>query len=395
MRGQIVHDYPTLKAGAQALSEFGTSLHQMGGQFRQIHQQLREHCAGDESGLGAAVWDATFDASDAGAHVLSQSGRVLGEMGARTDANTEHMFRADREIADTITGVTHESTHALTHRIPRQAGASSNSDDASGTATDDDASPLERTELAGIGSDPASGGLVPDLVRPYGGPGGLRHDDPKWQRAIELGFPMVAGGGFVVHADPRAGWVANGNDGGDAVPGRANNCADCARSFLASWYGEPTCAQPRSIDPGTGVDGPDDPERDGNDNIVDFAGTGHAYEGSGAAGYRRVAAKLRAAGPGCAAIVQIDWPVTNPATGKPFVDPRTGAPVRDPRTGQIPISGGHAFNAANVDGSVVWVDMQTNTVSDQPIHTRPDPVNVWSITLDARGKPLRVGSSVA
>ncbi len=382
MNGQIVHDYPTLKSGAESLTRFGSSLEHLGGQFTQIHDRLRKHCAGDGSGIGAAVQLASSDAAEAGARLFGQGGRVVGEMGTRTDANVERTFGADRELADTIIGI----AQGAPHRLPRQSRAATRNRAAAGESSPASDQP---TVLAGTRFRPPWRGLDPDRNRPYGGPGGLRHDDPQWQNAMELAFPKNPRGGFAVHADPRTGWVANGNDGGDAVPGRANNCADCSRSFLASWYGKPTCSQPRSIDPGTGVDGLEDPERDGNENIVGFAGSGHAYEGGGVAGYRRLAARLRAAGPGCAAIVQIDWPVTDPATGRPFLDPRTGAPVRDPRTGQIPISGGHAFNAANVDGRIVWVDMQLNTVSEQPIHTRPEPVNVWSIALNPRGKPLR------
>ena len=242
---------------------------------------------------------------------------------------------------------------------------------------------------AGKHSGAATGGPVNDTFRPYNGPGGLLHDDPRWQQAMEGNFPKDANGDFAVHADPRTGWVADGNDGGISVSGRGNNCADCSRSFMASWYGQPTCSQPRVIDPSTGVDGPRDPERNANGNIVNFGGASHRHEGAGgAAGYQSVAARLQAAGPGSAAIVQVDWPVVDPGTGKPYVHPKTGQPVLDPNTGQIPVDSGHAFNAANVNGKIVWVDMQANTVSENPINTQPDPVNVWSIALDSKGKPL-------
>jgi len=370
MSGQITNDYQTLKAGAQALSQFGASLQQMGRQFKQIHRQLEDHCSGDESGIGAAVQEATSDVAEAGSEVFGEGGRVLSEMGSRTDTNTERMFTTDQTIADSFMSIAKEAP----------------AEPAGPPATATPAGPSGKHSAA-----PASSPAGPsnDAVRPYGGPGGLEHDDPRWQQAMEANFPKDANGDFALHADPRTGWVADGNDGGAAVQGRGNNCADCSRSFMASWYGEPTCSQPRISDPTSGVDGPRDPERNGNSNIVNFAGASHRYEGAGAtAGYQNVANRLQTAGPGSAAIVQVDWPRLDPATNLPYVDPKTGQPVLDPQTGRIPIDSGHAFNVVNVNGKIVWVDMQSNTVSENPINTQPDPVNVWSIALDSKGRPL-------
>jgi hypothetical protein len=236
-------------------------------------------------------------------------------------------------------------------------------------------------DLEGLHSKPSKSGLVNDAFRPYNGPGGLIHDDPQWQNDIEGDFPKDANGEPLVHVDPRtAGWVARSNDGGSTVKGRANNCADCSRSVIASWLGQPTCAQRRLVNPRSGSDGERDPERNSIANIEAFAGAKFKPNGAGGSvGYQSVASRLQAAGPGSSAIVVVAWPKINPATGKVMLDPKTQLPLAD---------GGHAFNAVNAKGDIVWVDGQLNIVSDSPIHVRPDPVGVWSIVLDAKGKPV-------
>jgi len=375
--GQIVNDYQTLKSGAQALSQFGQTLQQMGGQFKQIHRQLKEHCSGDESGIGGAIEDATSDTAEAGGEVFAQGGRVLSEMGSRTDTNTDRSFGTDQTIADTFNGMNSDGRSGP--GAPEEPGAPAGTS-SEGENTPAGAHPDAPEDPDGKHSKPSTQGPSNDAVRPYGGPGGMVHDDPKWQQAMENNFPKDANGDPVVHADPRTGWVGNGNDGGPSVNGRGNNCADCSRSFMASWYGEPTCAQRRAYDPTSAVDSATAPERDANTNIVNYAGTSHRFEGyGGGAGYQGVANRLQTAGPGSAAIVQVDWPKIDPATGQPMLDPQTQQPLTD---------GGHAFNAVNVNGKVVWVDMQTNTVSDSPINAQPDPVHVWSIALDSTGKPV-------
>jgi hypothetical protein len=126
MSEQMVNDYQTLKAGAQALSQFGQSLQQMGQQFKQIHQRLQEHCSGDESGIGSAVQDATGDTAEAGGEVFAEGGRVLGEMGSRTDTNTDRTFNADQTIADTFDGMANgTSQDSAPAASPDEAGAPS------------------------------------------------------------------------------------------------------------------------------------------------------------------------------------------------------------------------------------------------------------------------------
>lgn len=105
MSEQITYDFDTLRSGAQAMSQFGHVLTQMSGQFKALHQSLQEHCSGDESGIGAAVTDATSDAAEAGGDVFSEAGRVMSEMGSRTETNAGRTENTDNTIADTFNGM--------------------------------------------------------------------------------------------------------------------------------------------------------------------------------------------------------------------------------------------------------------------------------------------------
>lgn len=355
MSGQIVNDYETLKAGAQALSQFGTSLQQMSRQFKQIHQQLKEHCSGDESGIGAAVQDATSDAAEAGGDVFGEGGRVLSEMGSRTDTNTERTFATDQSIAETLSGMANDKP------APPEPGSA----EAEPTAAS------ANIATNGIPQPPDLGANQPiENVRPYGpGQGSLRRDDPQWQQAVENGFPKDAQGNPTKYADPRGGWVANGNDGGLSVAGRANNCADCSRSFVESWYGRPTCSQPRIPDLNAQNVSYSQPERDANKNIEDYTGTAPSWYGEPSANpYQALSNKLVASGPGSAAVVQVAWT-------------KNVAP-----NGQVSYEDGHAFNACNVNGTVVWVDMQSGQVSNTPIHQQA--AAVWATVLDSNERPV-------
>ncbi|WP_185124215.1 toxin glutamine deamidase domain-containing protein [Streptomyces sp. TLI_185] len=165
------------------------------------------------------------------------------------------------------------------------------------------------------------------------------------------------------HPDPFEGnWSQLQNDGGVNVPGRSNNCADCSRSFLETWYGNPQVSAPRTLD--TDVNGNPDvwsPEHDANDNQIRWTGAAHTYAGPGGDPNtaNNIASTLQQAGPGSAAIVQVDWPG----------------------------GGGHAFNVVNHDGKIVWVDTQSGQVSNQPLHI-DQAAHVWHIPLDANRNPI-------
>lgn len=172
-------------------------------------------------------------------------------------------------------------------------------------------------------------------------------------------------------ANPFDSWAQLQNDGGNTVPGRSNNCADCSRSFLESWFGNPQVSAPRT--PDTDKDGKPDtwsPERASNENQIRWSGAKHSYAGEGkdpntAA---RIANDLLKAGHGSAAIVQVNWPKPN--------------------------GGGHAFNAVNYHGKIVWIDTQTGQVSHDPIHISK-ATHAFYIPLDANRQPLHADKAVA
>ncbi|HEV2637376.1 MAG TPA: toxin glutamine deamidase domain-containing protein [Actinocrinis sp.] len=350
----IRYDYDSLKAGAQAMSQFGDVLTQMGQHFQQIHQQLKDHCAGDDSGIGAAVDDATCDSAEAAATVFAEGGRVVGQMGTRTDANAERTFANDQAIADSM---------------PTKPNGILTPPNSSGPPPG-----------PGFWTPPPAPATGPstriESVRPYDGDTGLARDDPRWQQAMEDNFPKDANGQPLVHADPRNGWVANGNDGGPNRPGRSTNCADNSRAFLESWYGRPTCAQPRTIDPAVNSLGVKSGERNGLYNMRDYAGATETVESSldtttdATTAYQNISSKLTAAGPGSAAVVEALWTKT------------------DPDTDDLYYSGGHAINAVNSGGDIFWVDMQHNVVSHTPLY--PEAGAVFSIILGPDGRPAAV-----
>ncbi|MFM9373044.1 toxin glutamine deamidase domain-containing protein [Streptomyces sp. Da 82-17] len=193
-------------------------------------------------------------------------------------------------------------------------------------------------------------------------PGGLREVDPDDQQALEDAVPRNEDGTPQRYPDPFEDWAQLQNDGGNEVPGRGNNCADCSRSFLETWYGNPQVSAPRTLDP-DGNGGIDllSPEDNANENQIAWSGAPHTYAGTGddPDTPRRIEYDLLVAGPGSAAIVQVDWPG----------------------------GGGHAFNAVNHNGKIVWIDTQTGEVSHDPIHIE-NAERAWHIPLDRDGNPL-------
>ncbi|MET7478718.1 toxin glutamine deamidase domain-containing protein [Streptomyces sp. NPDC005648] len=194
-------------------------------------------------------------------------------------------------------------------------------------------------------------------------PGGLTDPDPTDQQALDNAVPRNEDGTPQRHPDPFEGnWSQLQNDGGVNVPGRSNNCADCSRSFLETWYGNPQVSAPRTLD--TDANGKPDlwsPEDNANDNQIRWTGAAHTYAGPGGDPNTaaNIANTLQQAGPGSAAIVQVDWPG----------------------------GGGHAFNVVNHNGNIVWVDTQSGQVSSQPLHI-DQAAHVWHIPLDADRNPI-------
>ncbi|MFD8304732.1 toxin glutamine deamidase domain-containing protein [Streptomyces sp. NPDC059690] len=194
-------------------------------------------------------------------------------------------------------------------------------------------------------------------------PGGLTDPDPADQQALSDAVPRNEDGTTQRYPDPFDGnWSQLQNDGGVNVPGRSNNCADCSRSFLETWYGNPQVSAPRTLD--TDANGKPDlwsPEDNANDNQIRWTGASHTYAGPGGDPNtaNNIANTLQQAGPGSAAIVQVDWPG----------------------------GGGHAFNVVNHNGKIVWIDTQSGQVSTQPLHI-DQATHVWHIPLDANRNPI-------
>ncbi|MBT2413087.1 hypothetical protein J7I94_21415 [Streptomyces sp. ISL-12] len=193
-------------------------------------------------------------------------------------------------------------------------------------------------------------------------PGGLTPPDPADQQALTDAVPHNEDGTPQRFPDPFGPWTGLQNDGGPTVPGRSNNCADCSRSFLETWYGNPQVSAPRT--PDTDPNGNPDtwsPETDANDNQIRWTGSTHTYAGPGGdpGTAAAIADTLQQAGPGSAAIVQVDWPG----------------------------GGGHAYNAVNHNGTIVWIDTQSGQVSHQPLHI-DQAAHVWHIPLDPDRNPI-------
>lgn len=158
--------------------------------------------------------------------------------------------------------------------------------------------------------DPAAGQSLHDIRAGLeGGPGGLRPPYAVDQLLLEEAVPRNPDGTPQRHPDPFQSWSGLQNDGGPIIPGRSNNCADCTRSFLETWFGNPQVSAPRTWDPNP--DGSLDrrsAERQSSENMQAWAGDTYRYSPTRDEGYQRIADELLAAGPGAAAVIAVEWP---------------------------------------------------------------------------------------
>ncbi|RZU53469.1 glycosyl transferase-like sugar-binding protein [Krasilnikovia cinnamomea] len=210
-----------------------------------------------------------------------------------------------------------------------------------------------------------SAGVPLSASRPFGRTGGLGPVDPVDQRALEAATPRADGGSFLVHPDPRVGtWATLVNDGGPTVAGRWNNCADTGLAFLNTWYGRPEVSAPRTSGP-AGTNLPFG-EAGSTARQETYLGARFVHHGAGIPGLDAVAAQLLAAGPGSSVLILT--------------------------TGQAPQAApSHTWAAVNSGGTLVWVDPQNGMVSDTGPIWRDGLTGVWSIGLDAQGRPLHPG----
>jgi hypothetical protein len=122
--------------------------------------------------------------------------------------------------------------------------------------------------------------------------------------------------------DP-AKFVPGVNDGGLDVTGRSNNCADCARAVQLCWEGRPSVSAARV--PGSG----------GESSPWTTEWSGKSPE---RADFDAIAARLTSGGHGSSAIVHVQW-----------------------NNGR-----GHAFNAVNLNGKILFIDGQPGAYGPWP-----------------------------
>ncbi|WP_157167627.1 toxin glutamine deamidase domain-containing protein [Streptomyces typhae] len=242
--------------------------------------------------------------------------------------------------------------------------------------------PVQRTGRGG------SSNVLSNDARHFG-PGGLRPPHQEDQENLNRVFPKNRDGSFQQFPDPTAtGYAIVGQltqrlnkidpKGAMASSGRAadwvkginprrdeaggayrRNCGDAARSFIASWSGNPTVAA------GVHNSGPRDVEEGGNDRTAAMLRTTwrssirEATEGERVESvWQVVASRLTGAGHGACSVVVF----------------------QREETGLV-----HAVCGVNHGGKVVWVDPQLGRVSSIPMYKG---AHYMSITLDPQFAPV-------
>ncbi|WP_281906700.1 toxin glutamine deamidase domain-containing protein [Nocardia cyriacigeorgica] len=234
---------------------------------------------------------------------------------------------------------------------PAEPGESSLSTDDLRTISND----LTSAETASRFDDPSSGRTV-----------GERHlgpvEDPGYQAAVQ--DALREGNSFRVGADPRTNPYGQLiNDGGTTVPGRNNNCVDCAMSALSAFFGRPQVSAPRwpdrlpngEIDVASGEqNGLERAARWLGQDLQTDAGSGRPIPDQ----FRALHDRIAALGPGAAALVVNQWHARDPDTGQLQYHP-DGTPVLD---------GNHASVIVYPPGAdgPVWWDPQSGRTSDHP-----------------------------
>ncbi|GGL90066.1 toxin glutamine deamidase domain-containing protein [Micromonospora yangpuensis] len=239
----------------------------------------------------------------------------------------------------------------------------------------------DRSALTGDGRPPTI-----DRSRPYGVRGGLRPPLALHQTDLERQMPRDDQGRVLRTADPRrGGWFALANDGGpQADPTRGINCLDCTLSLYETWmHGRPRVSAPRTFDAYAEGDirSPLGGEADGPGRAETATGgrfqrlctppntqpmtVAYAVDQS----YRNLHDQLRLGGHGSFAFVITDWEG----------------------------GGSHIWAALNQNGTVLYLDPQTNLVSDRPLYGHngaTNPHNVVGIdvmVLAPDGRPMPLG----
>ncbi|WP_084525051.1 toxin glutamine deamidase domain-containing protein [Nocardia vaccinii] len=184
---------------------------------------------------------------------------------------------------------------------------------------------------------------------------------PEHQAAVE--DALRDGNRFLVCADPRTNRYGELiNDGGIEVPGRRNNCADCALSALSAFYGHPQVSAPGWLDklPGGGID-IHGGERGGPERAAEWLGDGLHQFGGGAsvpAQFGHLHDLVDRMGPGSSALVVNEWQARDPETGEPLYN-SDGTPRRGALHATVIVYPRDASGP-------VWWDPQAGTMSDHP-----------------------------
>ncbi|MEH0845289.1 toxin glutamine deamidase domain-containing protein [Micromonospora sp. CPCC 205711] len=243
-------------------------------------------------------------------------------------------------------------------------------DDRSALTGDDDPPPIERS-------------------RRYGQWGGLRPPLALHQTDLERQMPRNPDGTVVRTADPReGGWFALANDGGpEADPTRGINCLDCTLSLYDTWlHGRPRVSAPRTFDGYLEGDvrRPIRGEAEGPARVEEVTGgrfqrlfaprdgqtlaaveLGQSVERA----FNNLHDQLVIGGHGSYAFLITEW--------------ENG--------------GSHAWVALNQNGTVLFLDPQSGSVSDRPLYTHcgaPGPDNAVAIdalVLGRDGQPMPLG----
>lgn len=147
--------------------------------------------------------------------------------------------------------------------------------------------------------------LYGDGARVYGIPGYLSKPLEHHQVDLEAAIRSdgVSGQFPTLHG---TSWLGKLNDGGYKRDGRVENCLDCSLSLIATWYGTPTVSAPRYE--GHWVSATDEPHLEGGEDAgikraENYCRQNFTFEGMGWNGVRAAVEKVRAMGPGGAAVI--------------------------------------------------------------------------------------------
>ncbi|MFI5935190.1 toxin glutamine deamidase domain-containing protein [Actinoplanes sp. NPDC051494] len=248
----------------------------------------------------------------------------------------------------------------------------------------------ERSALTGNGHPPSAASL-----RNYYHEGGLRPPLSQHQVDLELAMPRDANGDPMRAVDPRTGGYRHLiNDGGPtADPTRGNNCLDCSLSFFDTYvHGRPRVAAPRTFDSyvvghptiqmNGEAEGPRRAELAMNSwhtEITPWVGNKAVAQAKAEVdqGFNALHQTLLNGGPGSCAVVITYWEG----------------------------GGGHAWNAVNHNGTILYLDTQTNQLVDssQPaqgavrtlyghhgVSQDNNVVQLAAIMVDGQGNPMFV-----